>query len=233
LPECLPDNLHQFAQDCVTRLIECNKTEAPLVSFMPCLHTYRLQMQEVAAKVAQLLALREPPADALEQDSTFLISLEDGATIRWTKRPDGTWRKPEHRRAGWVGDLEQAKYVPPTVRLLEDAGISGETRASLRCLDADYDRDIPLRSPGYPNGQKAPAPAMQERRVMQADKVNDRFSESDKGSAEAKAKSKGAKAKPRPGPQRRGSKEQDEMDRKVDMELLPALTRLCVANRWQ
>ena len=58
LPECLPDNLHQFAQDCVTRLIECNKTEAPLVSFMPCLHTYRLQMQEVAAKVAQLLALR-------------------------------------------------------------------------------------------------------------------------------------------------------------------------------
>ena len=40
---------------------------------------------------------------------------QDGATIRWTKRPDGSWRRPEHRRAGWVGELEQAKYVPATV----------------------------------------------------------------------------------------------------------------------
>jgi uncharacterized protein with WD repeat len=40
-----------------------------------------------------------------------MLQKEDGSTMRWTRRPDGTWRKPEHTRAGWVGDLEQTKYV--------------------------------------------------------------------------------------------------------------------------
>jgi len=34
--------------------------------------------------------------------------------VRWTKRPDGSWRKPERTRAGWVGDLERQKYTPPS-----------------------------------------------------------------------------------------------------------------------
>lgn len=73
-----------------------------------------------------------PPEEAEEQpDGTFLLELEDGSTVRWTKRPNGTWRKPEHKKAGWVGDLEREKYTIPAVR-------NGENLL----MDPDY-----LRSP--------------------------------------------------------------------------------------
>lgn len=58
----------------------------------------------------------EPPSEAVPQpDGSFLLELADKSTLRWTRRPDGTWRKPEHKRAGWVGELEN-KYVMPAVR---------------------------------------------------------------------------------------------------------------------
>lgn len=49
------------------------------------------------------------------------MELEDGSTARWTQRPDGTWRKPERKRASWVGELERPKYVPPARRGQEQA----------------------------------------------------------------------------------------------------------------
>lgn len=53
-----------------------------------------------------------PPREAVKQsDGSWVQQLEDGSTMRWTRRPDGSWRKPEHKRAGWVGELEQQKYV--------------------------------------------------------------------------------------------------------------------------
>lgn len=36
--------------------------------------------------------------------------------MRWTRRPDGSWRPPERIRAGWVGELEQPKYKIPALR---------------------------------------------------------------------------------------------------------------------
>eukprot|EP00931_Biecheleriopsis_adriatica_P022401 TRINITY_DN14406_c0_g1_i1.p1 TRINITY_DN14406_c0_g1~~TRINITY_DN14406_c0_g1_i1.p1 ORF type:complete len:283 (-),score=52.59 TRINITY_DN14406_c0_g1_i1:147-941(-) len=54
-----------------------------------------------------------PPPEAVKQaDGTYLLCHEDGSTSRYSKRPDGSWRKPERVRAGYVGDLEQEKYVP-------------------------------------------------------------------------------------------------------------------------
>lgn len=58
-----------------------------------------------------------PPADAVQQpDGSYILNCEDGTTLRWTQRPDGSWRRPERKRAGWVGDLEQLKYAPPPLR---------------------------------------------------------------------------------------------------------------------
>lgn len=58
-----------------------------------------------------------PPADALEQpDGSFLQSLEDGASVSWSKRPDGSWRKPKRVKAGWVGELDRVGYKPPGAR---------------------------------------------------------------------------------------------------------------------
>jgi len=58
------------------------------------------------------MSVPPPPREALKQsDGSFILQQDDGSSLRWTKRPDGTWRKPEHKKAGWVGDLEQAKYV--------------------------------------------------------------------------------------------------------------------------
>lgn len=45
--------------------------------------------------------------------------------MRWTRRQNGTWRKPEHVKAGWVGDLEQKKYVCPSAVRAQTRGISG------------------------------------------------------------------------------------------------------------
>jgi hypothetical protein len=77
-----------------------------------------------------------PPDEAEEQpDGTFVLELEDGSSVRWTKRPNGTWRKPEHKKAGWVGDLEREKYTIPAVR-------NGENLM----MDPDYLRE-PRRGP--------------------------------------------------------------------------------------
>jgi len=58
------------------------------------------------------MAANEPPREAVRQaDGSYFLQKEDGSTMRWTRRPDGTWRKPEHVRAGFVGELEQKKYV--------------------------------------------------------------------------------------------------------------------------
>jgi hypothetical protein len=58
------------------------------------------------------MASNEPPREAVKQpDGSWVLQMEDGSSKRWTRRPDGTWRKPEHVRAGWVGELEQQKYV--------------------------------------------------------------------------------------------------------------------------
>lgn len=55
----------------------------------------------------------EPPPEAVKQsDGSYVLTNEDGTKSRFTKRPDGSWRKPERVRAGWVGDLERKKYVP-------------------------------------------------------------------------------------------------------------------------
>merc|ERR1719188_1468810 len=55
-----------------------------------------------------------PPREAVKQsDGSWIQQLEDGSTKKWTRRPDGSWRKPEHKRAGWVGELEREKYIPP------------------------------------------------------------------------------------------------------------------------
>jgi len=65
-------------------------------------------------KSVPLELTREPPSNAeLLGDGTYSLTLEDGSTVRWTKRPDGTWRKPERTRAGFVGELEQKKYKCP------------------------------------------------------------------------------------------------------------------------
>lgn len=46
-----------------------------------------------------------PPPDAVVQpDGSFLHELADGSSVRWTQRPDGSWRKPERTRAGWAGE---------------------------------------------------------------------------------------------------------------------------------
>eukprot|EP00927_Polykrikos_kofoidii_P046568 TRINITY_DN40768_c0_g2_i1.p1 TRINITY_DN40768_c0_g2~~TRINITY_DN40768_c0_g2_i1.p1 ORF type:complete len:311 (+),score=52.26 TRINITY_DN40768_c0_g2_i1:106-1038(+) len=75
------------------------------------------QRMLAAPEVAAAMSSNGPLAEAILQgDGTYTLELRDGSSLRWTRRPDGTWRKPERKRAGWVGDLEQEKYVPPYVR---------------------------------------------------------------------------------------------------------------------
>lgn len=91
--------------------------------------------------------LSAPPVEAVKQgDGSYLAKLEDGSTMRWTKRPDGTWRKPEHVRAGWVGDLEQATYKPKGVVIEEQRQVQ---------MQAQIDNGQRGRVPGAPleNGQ--------------------------------------------------------------------------------
>jgi hypothetical protein len=58
-----------------------------------------------------------PPSEAVEQpDGSFVQDLDDGSSLRWTQRPNGTWRKPERKRAGWVGSLELPRYTVPANR---------------------------------------------------------------------------------------------------------------------
>lgn len=179
-------------------------------------------------RIAQLLSLREPPPEAHQADGAVQIDLQDGATIRWTKRPDGTWRKPEHRRAGWVDELEQAKYIPPTMRLPEGA-TNGATRAVL-LWDADYDRG-PAVSKSYAPAQAPKAPRSSAELWEPKREVNGKKKDEPKAAKQAKPRKppEAEKKSLSSGAERYATKE----DRKVDMELLPALTRLCVANGWQ
>lgn len=72
-----------------------------------------------------------PPPEALPQaDGSFVQEHPDGSTSRWTKRPDGTWRKPQRVRAGWVGDLERQKYPPsPKATALGSPTMAAQTAA--------------------------------------------------------------------------------------------------------
>eukprot|EP00927_Polykrikos_kofoidii_P031827 TRINITY_DN27273_c0_g3_i1.p1 TRINITY_DN27273_c0_g3~~TRINITY_DN27273_c0_g3_i1.p1 ORF type:complete len:314 (-),score=85.41 TRINITY_DN27273_c0_g3_i1:244-1185(-) len=73
-----------------------------------------------------------PPPEATKQpDGSYMQWLEDGSTVRWTRRPDGTWRKPERVRAGFVGSLEQAKYVSPGVAAAEAAAAGRGARVGV------------------------------------------------------------------------------------------------------
>lgn len=60
---------------------------------------------------------RPPPEAELQEDGSHILVLPDGSTCRWTQRQDGSWRKPERKRVGWIGDLEAnsaaRRYVPP------------------------------------------------------------------------------------------------------------------------
>jgi len=77
----------------------------------------RAKAEAFAKKVAHILSLSEPPEEAVrEPDGTSTLELEDASMLRWSQRLDGTWRKPERRRAGWVGDLERETYVMPKFR---------------------------------------------------------------------------------------------------------------------
>jgi len=85
----------------------------------------------------------EPPEEAVEQaDGSYLLELLSGATLRWTMRPDGSWRKPEHKREGWVGDLELEKYQPPPVRnggmSMHDASDEFDEQAGYRYQAASH-----------------------------------------------------------------------------------------------
>eukprot|EP00929_Paragymnodinium_shiwhaense_P099436 TRINITY_DN61072_c0_g1_i1.p1 TRINITY_DN61072_c0_g1~~TRINITY_DN61072_c0_g1_i1.p1 ORF type:complete len:941 (+),score=246.40 TRINITY_DN61072_c0_g1_i1:174-2996(+) len=72
---------------------------------------------QVPEEVAMMMNLGRPHDSAVAQaDGSSLLTLQDGSTMRWTARPDGTWRKPEHKKQGWVGELEREKYSPPHER---------------------------------------------------------------------------------------------------------------------
>lgn len=65
-----------------------------------------------------------PPLDAVQQaDGSFVQERPDGSTLRWTKRPDGSWRKPERARSGTTAlsaataNLERQKISPPRTAL--------------------------------------------------------------------------------------------------------------------
>jgi len=58
-----------------------------------------------------------PLAAVLQFDGSFMCWLTDGSSVRYSQRMDGTWRRPERRKAGWIGDLEIPRYQPPQRRL--------------------------------------------------------------------------------------------------------------------
>eukprot|EP00929_Paragymnodinium_shiwhaense_P111876 TRINITY_DN80160_c0_g1_i1.p1 TRINITY_DN80160_c0_g1~~TRINITY_DN80160_c0_g1_i1.p1 ORF type:complete len:343 (-),score=94.02 TRINITY_DN80160_c0_g1_i1:111-1139(-) len=70
-----------------------------------------------------------PPPEAVEKsDGSFVQELPDGSTLRWTKRPDGTWRRPEHQKCGWnVGPAAAATAMADTThsRTGSDEGLNG------------------------------------------------------------------------------------------------------------
>lgn len=90
----------------------------------PSRHSDEEAEQADEADVDTDVCTEGPPPEAVPQpDGGFLVELPDGSTLRWgPKRPDGTWRRPERRKAGWVGDLERNRYSPPGARSGGDGG---------------------------------------------------------------------------------------------------------------
>ncbi|CAK0869977.1 unnamed protein product [Prorocentrum cordatum] len=52
----------------------------------------------------------------MQPDGSSVLVCADGSTVRWTRRLDGSWRPPERKREGWVGELEADRYVVPGLR---------------------------------------------------------------------------------------------------------------------
>jgi len=52
----------------------------------------------------------------VEQEDGTLVDSQNGSSLSWTQRPDGTWRKPYRRRFGWVGEMDRQQYLPPPLR---------------------------------------------------------------------------------------------------------------------
>jgi len=66
--------------------------------------------------MSETLPAEPPPEAVLQEDGSYVQEHEGGVIVRWTQRPDGTWRKPERKRQGWIGALEQTRYVAPPTR---------------------------------------------------------------------------------------------------------------------
>jgi len=98
-----------------------------------------------------------PPREAAKQaDGSYVHTLEDGSTMRYTRRPNGIWRKPEHKRAGWVGELEQKAYVSKGAQV-------EQIQQAAMCAQLGR---IPGSSPDYvaPEGNKTQAQMKNERK---------------------------------------------------------------------
>jgi len=115
----------------------------------------KAQAAAFAAKVSALCSRVGPPEEAEAQpDGTFTLQLEDDSVLKWSKRPDGTWRKPERRRAGWVGELEQTKYTIPQARGVELA--SDRLAQAGRALDGVRSVSPPASEASSGPPEKAP-----------------------------------------------------------------------------
>mmetsp|Transcript_33065 Transcript_33065/g.61663 ORF Transcript_33065/g.61663 Transcript_33065/m.61663 type:complete len:328 (+) Transcript_33065:46-1029(+) len=118
------------------------------------------------------MAANAPPVEAVRQDDgSYMLTNEDGSVSRWTRRPDGTWRKPERRKAGFVGELEQKKYVSPGV----------QTERTMQEATAKVRGQIP----GLPPGAGYPDDAAEKAKV---NKRNERKKEQRREKAEEKDK---------------------------------------------
>lgn len=107
----------------------------------------------------------EPPREAVKQsDGSYISQNGDGTTNRHTRRPDGTWRKPERTRAGFVGELEQTKYVS------KGAAIEDQRQAQMM---KELGR-VPGAPPGAPAGSGAASATAD---ATQASKRNERKKE--------------------------------------------------------
>lgn len=130
-----------------------------------------------------------PPREAVKQsDGSWIQQLEDGSTMRWTRRPDGSWRKPEHKRAGWVGELEQQKYV--------SKGEQEEQRRQAQ-MQAAVGR-IPGLAPGQePEQKKSANERKKEKRKEKAEeKMEERFQNGASKTTSARPEAKEVKASP-------------------------------------
>eukprot|EP00928_Gymnodinium_smaydae_P034998 TRINITY_DN24693_c0_g1_i1.p1 TRINITY_DN24693_c0_g1~~TRINITY_DN24693_c0_g1_i1.p1 ORF type:complete len:320 (+),score=57.64 TRINITY_DN24693_c0_g1_i1:84-1043(+) len=85
------------------------------------------RLEEAAVNQDVTDADGKPPLEAkVQDDGSYVLDLGDGSVRRWTRRPDGSWRKPERKRQGWVGSLEARKYVPKPVSTTHAADREGK-----------------------------------------------------------------------------------------------------------